>query len=105
MWSGGPNPAGSSASRSEKIPFVSSELALTVIAKGPRSIDLPSPGPSTYASPAAAIAIASESGVRATLPQGRPLLVDNAVALLQRRLGGAQRLALHAAKNRPEVPS
>src|SRR5437899_9311119 len=36
---------------------------------GPRSIDLPSPGPSTYASPAAAIAIASESGVRATLPQ------------------------------------
>src|ERR687888_520322 len=37
MWSGGPNPGGSSASRSEKTPLVSSESALTVIAKPPRS--------------------------------------------------------------------
>src|SRR5947209_4071882 len=59
MCSGGPKCGGSSASRSEKIPFVSSEFALTVIEKTPRSIDLPSPDLSTYASPAPATMVAS----------------------------------------------
>src|SRR5436309_7711715 len=59
MCSGGPKCGGSSASRSEKIPLVSSEFALTVIEKTPRSIDLPSPDLSTYASPAPATMVAS----------------------------------------------
>src|SRR5436309_14819475 len=57
MWTGGPNPGGSSASRSEKTPSVSSQLALTVIPNVPRSIDLPSPGASTNASLAPAMVI------------------------------------------------
>src|SRR5712692_1618331 len=73
MWSGGPNPGGSSASRSEKTPFVSSEFALTVIANAPRSIDLPSPGANTYASLAPAIVIASESGVFGACHKGEAI--------------------------------
>src|SRR4051812_27247824 len=41
MCSGGPKPGGSSASNSEKIPPVSSAVALTVMANEPRSIALP----------------------------------------------------------------
>src|SRR5436309_183956 len=38
MWSGGPKPGGSSASRSVSIPFVPASSPFTVIEKLPRSI-------------------------------------------------------------------
>src|SRR5215218_532651 len=49
MCIGGPKPAGSVASSSEKAPTVSSSLAFTVIVNSPRSIRRPLPGARTNA--------------------------------------------------------
>src|SRR5712691_7953261 len=51
MWSGGPKPGGSSASRSEKAEPVSSLVAFTDMRKPPRSMGRPSPGRRTNALP------------------------------------------------------
>src|SRR5437879_7617374 len=49
MCSGGPKPAGSSASSNVNEPLVSSRDAFTDMRNPPRSIDLPPPGPRTNA--------------------------------------------------------
>src|SRR5438093_7128346 len=77
MWSGGPKPGGSSASRREKSPSVSPELALTVIPNAPRSIERPSPGATTNASPALAMVIPSKSAVGPTLPRPSRCLLQH----------------------------
>ena len=47
-WIGGPNPGGSSFSITDTTPPVSISLAFTVTPMSPKSMTLPSPGPSAY---------------------------------------------------------
>src|SRR4051794_5223734 len=96
MCSGGPNPGGSLASSSEKIPPVSSPVALSAISNGPRSICRPPPGGTTNAS------------TRETFSDGEPVrdLADEVrIDLVEHRRLAVEHLCARPLQQRPRPPA